>query len=237
MNTVDKVLKIASDEVGYLEKSKVAYQKNPDIIFEKTAGAGNDNITKYGYEMNKIYPATMDKFSLWCDAFVDWCFYKAYGIATAKSLLNGGFDDYTVASCKMYEKHGALDKTPKIGDQVFYTKNGKSSGCYHTGIVYNVDSEFFYTIEGNTSNANTVVRNGGGVSKKKYKKSSYIGKVLFGHPKYDSFQTKTIDEIALEVIAGKWGNGAERKRRLTEAGYDYENVKKAVNKLYDKRQK
>lgn len=231
MNTVDKVIKVASDEVGYLEKSKIAYQKNPDIIYEKTAGAGNDNITKYGYDMNKIYPATMDKFSLWCDAFVDWCFYKAFNIATAKSLLNGGFDDYTVASCKMYEKHNALDKKPKIGDQVFFTKNGKSSGCYHTGIVYNVDSEYFYTIEGNTSNANTVVRNGGGVAKKKYKISSYSGKVLFGHPKYESAPEKSIEQVAKEVIAGKWGNGEERKKRLTEGGYDYEEVRKMVNKL------
>ena len=231
MNTVDKVIKIATDEVGYLEKSRVAYQKNPDVIFEKTAGAGNDNITKYGYEMNKIYPATMDKFSLWCDAFVDWCFYKAYGIATAKSLL-GGFDDYTVASCKMYEKHNAIDNSPRIGDQVFFTKNGKSSGCYHTGIVYNVDTEYFYTIEGNTSNANTVVRNGGGVAKKKYKKSIYIGKVLFGHPKYDIAQ-KSIEASAIEVKAGKWGNGEERKRKLIDAGYGYELVRKAVNKIYE----
>ena len=42
MNTADKVIKVASDEVGYLEKSKIAYQKNPDIIYEKTAGAGNE---------------------------------------------------------------------------------------------------------------------------------------------------------------------------------------------------
>lgn len=231
MNTMDKVIKVASDEVGYLEKSKIAYQKNPDIIYEKTAGAGNDNITKYGYDMNKIYPATMDKFSLWCDAFVDWCFYKAYGVATAKSLLNGGFDDYTVASCKMYEKHNALDNKPKIGDQIFFTKNGKSSGCYHTGIVYNVDSEYFYTIEGNTSNANTVVRNGGGVAKKKYKISSYSGKVLFGHPKYENAPKKSIEQVAKEVMTGKWGNGEERKKRLTEGGYDYEEVRKMVNKL------
>lgn len=231
MNTVDKVLKIAAEEVGYLEKSKLAYQKNPDIIYQKTAGAGNDNITKYGYEMNKIYPTTIDKFSLWCDAFVDWCFYKAYGVTTAKSLLNGNFDDYTVASCQMYEKHKALDKVPTIGDQVFFTKNGKSNGCYHTGIVYNVDSEYFYTIEGNTSNANTVVRNGGGVAKKKYKISSYNGKVLFGHPKYENALKKSIEQVAKEVMAGKWGNGEERKKRLTEGGYDYEEVRKMVNKL------
>lgn len=43
---------------------------------------------------------------------------------------------------------------------------------------------------------------------------------------------KSIDEIAKEVKAGKWGNNPERKRRLIEAGYDYELVRNAVNKLY-----
>lgn len=38
-------------------------------------------------------------------------------------------------------------------------------------------------------------------------------------------------EIAAEVIDGKWGNGEERKRRLTEAGYDYSIVQAAVNKM------
>ena len=37
--------------------------------------------------------------------------------------------------------------------------------------------------------------------------------------------------IAMEVIAGKWGNGAERKNRLTEAGYDYNAVQSIVNSL------
>lgn len=42
---------------------------------------------------------------------------------------------------------------------------------------------------------------------------------------------KSIDEIAKEVIAGKWGNGEERKDRLTKAGYDYNAVQKRVNEL------
>lgn len=42
---------------------------------------------------------------------------------------------------------------------------------------------------------------------------------------------KSIDEIAKEVINGKWGNGDERKKRLTEAGYDYSAVQKKVNEL------
>jgi GH25 family lysozyme M1 (1,4-beta-N-acetylmuramidase) len=42
---------------------------------------------------------------------------------------------------------------------------------------------------------------------------------------------KSNEEIAKEVLAGKWGNGDERKRRLTEAGYNYADVQKAVNAL------
>ena len=35
--------------------------------------------------------------------------------------------------------------------------------------------------------------------------------------------------LALEIIAGKWGNGEERKRKLESAGYDYNKVQKCVN--------
>lgn len=40
---------------------------------------------------------------------------------------------------------------------------------------------------------------------------------------------KMNEEIALEVIAGKWGNGEDRKKRLTDAGYDYATVQAIVN--------
>jgi hypothetical protein len=43
---------------------------------------------------------------------------------------------------------------------------------------------------------------------------------------------KSIDEIAREVIQGKWGNGADRKNRLTKAGYDYKAVQDRVNELF-----
>ena len=42
---------------------------------------------------------------------------------------------------------------------------------------------------------------------------------------------KSIDQIAREVIQGRWGNGQERKDRLTKAGYDYSAVRKRVNEL------
>ena len=42
---------------------------------------------------------------------------------------------------------------------------------------------------------------------------------------------KSVDEVAREVIQGKWGNGADRKKRLTDAGYDYNEVQKKVNSI------
>lgn len=44
---------------------------------------------------------------------------------------------------------------------------------------------------------------------------------------------KTIEELAKEVIAGQWGNGEERKTRLTNAGYDYEAVQAKVNEMLE----
>lgn len=40
---------------------------------------------------------------------------------------------------------------------------------------------------------------------------------------------KSVYELAQEVIAGLWGNGAERKERLTNAGYDYNAIQDIVN--------
>ena len=42
---------------------------------------------------------------------------------------------------------------------------------------------------------------------------------------------KTVTELAKEVIAGKWGNGQDRKNRLNAAGYDYTAVQDKVNEL------
>ena len=40
---------------------------------------------------------------------------------------------------------------------------------------------------------------------------------------------KQIEELVQEVIEGKWGNGEERKNKLTTSGYPYEEIQKKVN--------
>ena len=42
---------------------------------------------------------------------------------------------------------------------------------------------------------------------------------------------KSVDQIAREVLQGKWGNGDDRRKRLTAAGYDYSAVQRRVNEL------
>lgn len=46
----------------------------------------------------------------------------------------------------------------------------------------------------------------------------------------DNNSTTKNESLAKEVILGLWGNGAERKNRLEEAGYDYDAIQEIVNK-------
>lgn len=59
-------------------------------------------------------------------------------------------------------------------------------------------------------------------------------KELFDTPTSTTTSTavkKSDEEIAKEVVAGKWGNGNARKTALTKAGYDYKTIQSLVNKL------
>lgn len=38
-------------------------------------------------------------------------------------------------------------------------------------------------------------------------------------------------DVAKEILEGKWGNGADRRQRLTDAGYNYEDIQGIVNAL------
>ena len=45
-------------------------------------------------------------------------------------------------------------------------------------------------------------------------------------------QIPDIIAVSIEVCMGLYGNGEERKKKINEAGFDYEKVRKCVNKLY-----
>ena len=183
MSNVDKVLKTAKAEVGYLEK---ASNSNLD---SKTGNAGRGNYTKYARDLDKVsgfYNGRKNGHA-WCDVFVDWCFWQTFGTVDAKKLLCQPSKSLG-AGCKYsmqyYEKKGQLYYDPKPGDQIFFA-DSDGDGIAHTGLVYKVDSSYVYTYEGNTSSASGVVANGGCVAEKKYK-LSYARIAGYGRPNYSS---------------------------------------------------
>lgn len=47
---------------------------------------------------------------------------------------------------------------------------------------------------------------------------------------------KTVHDVAIEVLAGLWGNDQDRIDRLTAAGYDAEAVRAEVNRIIKSRE-
>lgn len=70
------------------------------------------------------------------------------------------------------------------------------------------------------------------IAKEKMKED--INKIVNTVSTTDPSKKKTNEEIALEVIDGKWGAGSVRKKKLKAAGYNYSTIQKLVNKLSKK---
>ena len=75
------------------------------------------------------------------------------------------------------------------------------------------------------------IKNDGYATSSKYVDSVMKIVTSYNLTSYDNKISKSLEEIAKEVIAGKWGNGNERKLALTKAGYDYSTIQSLVNKL------
>ena len=101
---------------------------------------GNNN-TKYGswYGLN---------YNPWCAMFVSWCARSA-GVSTYilknSALATPAYSGFNLSY------YSGRDYTPQPGD-IFYKYTTEFS---HTGLVYYVDGEYFYTIEGNATNDGT----------------------------------------------------------------------------------
>lgn len=174
-----EAVRIALDEVGYLEK------QSPASLDEKQTNAGSDNFTKYARDLDAhfgFYRGSKQGYP-WCDVFVDWCFVKAYGVHMARKLLcqpilsRGAGCRY---SYSYFEAAGRLFHAPEPGDQVFFQQDGR---ICHTGLVTAADETYVYTVEGNTSDDAGIVANGGCVREKRYE-LSFPGLAGYGRPDY-----------------------------------------------------
>lgn len=66
----------------------------------------------------------------------------------------------------------------------------------------------------------------------------WYGEVMPGtKPEIPAPVTKTVDELANEVLNGVWGNGADRKQNVIAAGYDYGIIQARVNEILNAEKK
>lgn len=179
-----KVISVALAETDYIEKV------NTIELDSKRANAGNKNYTKYARDLDAIgFFNTRKQGVAWCAVFVCWAFMQAYGADAAKTLLclPEQAADNQAAGCgsarNYFKRKGQLHmENPQPGDQVFFWNAAKNS-VSHTGLVYAVDGEYVYTVEGNTNSDSGVVANGGAVAQKKYR-LDYDRIAGYGRPNY-----------------------------------------------------
>lgn len=201
--TAERVIELARSQIGVTE--------NPP----------DSNLVKYNtWYYGHPYSAP------WCCTFIMWLF------RSEPNLLK------RTASCSdllRWCKSNKLDVAqPQKGDLVFFNFNNPGVMAQHIGIVERVmGAKDIYSIEGNTSEKGS--QDNGGAVLRKHRTGKCI--VAYARPKYvhgtitNITNHKTNEEIAAEVIAGKWGVGNDRRQRLSAAGYNYQEIQKLVNQI------
>ena len=196
MSKASEIVAIALAQIGYKEK---ASNKNLD---DPAANAGSANWTKYARDLASAgyYNGNKNGFA-WCDVFVDWCFFKAYGKDEGQRIQcqTGPYGAGCTYSMQYYQQQGRCDKNPKVGDQIFFRYSG-SNGADHTGIVVEVSSSQIVTVEGNSGNQ---------VKKNTYARSNstIIG---YGHPLYDEDDVTTAAPAPSPVAETKKTEATEK---------------------------
>lgn len=109
--------------------------------------------------------------------------------------------------------------------QKWYDKYPKWVAQYNNKCTYEGTYDMWqYTSSGRVSGIN-------GCVDMNYCYKDYAPKKEDEKPEKTTTKKKSVDEIAKEVIEGKWGNGDTRKKKLKAAGYDYDKVQEKVNDL------
>ncbi len=172
------IVAIALAELGYHEKA------SNTALDDKTANSGGNNWTKYARDLAAAgyYNGNKNGFP-WCDCFVDWVFFKAYGAVEGQRIQcqSGPLGAGCIYSAQYYQQKGRYDRNPKVGDQVFFQTGGQIG---HTGIVVEVTDTTITTVEGNSSDQ---------VKKNTYSRSNgYIAG--YGHPLYSDTPAAATEE-------------------------------------------
>lgn len=203
----------------------------------RSAGTHRDIIDLY----NSYTPRARGYKVTYSDAYCDTALSAAFIKLGAVDLIGGpecGVENHV----QLFKKAGIWQEDGTIKPEPGYiivfnwddSTQPNDGAADHIGIVESVSSTSLTTIEGNMS---------GGVVGRRTIKIGYGYIRGYAIPKYaksssggnntgnSSTGGKSVLEVAQEAIAGKWGNGDERKQRITAAGYDYSAVQAKINSL------
>lgn len=129
--------------------------------------------------------------------------------------------------------------TPKLGAVICWRKGkagNSNDGAGHVAIVEKINSDGSILIsESGYNSYRFKTRTLNKSNNYFYVSSSYVFQGFIYLPiefeEEVAKPTKSVEEVAKEVIDGKWGNGEERKTKLRAAGYSYTAVQTKVNEL------
>lgn len=181
--TASEMVAIAKGQVGYKEKNT-----SSDIYTDKS---GSKNYTKYAKELSDLgwFNGSKQGYE-WCAVFVCWCaqqLTKDKDKAMKLLCQSGPYGAGCTQAAGYYKSAKRYDKTPKVGDQIFF--DGAAGAFVHTGIVIAVTDDTVTTVEGNSKNQ---------VARNIYKRghSTING---YGHPRYDPEPEPKPDESELKA--------------------------------------
>ena len=155
----------------------------------------------------------------------DWLYNRLGELAsTVTAKLGGTKTPDTPQSNTLYRVQvGAYSVKANADAQLKKVKNAGFTDAFITQVnnMYKVQVGA-YSVKSNADNM---------LAKVKSKGFDAFITTVSGTPVSSTTPKKSVTEVAKEVLAGKWGNGADRKKRLTEAGYNYSEVQAKVNEL------
>lgn len=182
MGDVEKLIAWRKSQVGYTCENK-------------------DN--KYARDIDNNHPewynGKKNKFD-WCTVFFDDGFIQCFGEEKARKMLNRPKKSLGAGvrySREYLKSIGRVGNEPRIGAAIYF---GSLPYPRHIGFVYDVDSKYVYTIEGNTT-----YKGKNGVDYRKYSRS--CSDILdYGYPIYDVDPTPTPEPDPQELDGFKVGH-------------------------------
>lgn len=166
-----------------------------------------------------------------CVGYAFGRYLEAAGILSEANLPRCNAEDWF----SMAKSGGfPVGSTPRLGAICVWRKGGfwnSHDGCGHVAVVEKIyESGAILVSQSNYGGARfnmATIRPPYNITGQ-----TFVGFIYNPHLTDTSAKgDATIEEIAKEVIAGMWGNGADRKARLEAAGYSYAAVQAEVERI------